>query len=588
VVNTFTRLLKLIAPFKRWVALAVALNFATIGSSVGLMAVSAYLISKAALVTDVSELSVAIVSVRLFAILRAVLRYLERYFSHTATFRILTHLRVWFYSAIEPLAPARLLSYRGGDLLTRSVADIETLENFYIRVVVPPIAAACVVVLACLLLGAFDWILALALLFFLLLTGVALPLTMRWLGQSSSGRFIATRAELNALLVDEIQGVADLLAFDQAQAQRAQVLRLSAELNRVQERQAMLRGVSSALAVLLTSLAGLTVLMLAIPLVSGGQIEGVYLALLPLTAIASFEAVQPLSLALQQLEASRAAGRRLFELIDAAPEVRDPSEPASLRGVQRTTTQSPAYGGEIASSHALSARCAGARLATALLAMTQIEFKNVRFRYNPFDPWALDGVSFNVPSGKRVAIVGPSGSGKSTIVNLLLRFWDYHTGTIALGSHDLREYRADDVRALIGVVPQNVHLFNATVRDNLRLANPEATDEQLVEACRQAQLHDFIESLPLKYETLIGENGLLLSGGERQRLAIARAILKDAPILILDEATANLDAITERQLLESLEPFMMGRTVMIISHRRPAIERVDQVIELEQGRIRSE
>ena len=329
--NTFMRLLKLIAPYKKWVALAVVLNFVTIGSSVGLMAMSAYLISKAALVTDVSELSLAIVSVRMFAILRAVLRYLERYFSHTATFRILAHLRVWFYSAIEPLAPARLLSYRSGDLLTRSVADIETLENFYIRVVVPPIAAACVVVLACLLLSVFDVTLALALLIFLLLTGVALPLTMRWLGKTSSSQFIATRAELNALLVDEIQGLADLLAFDQAQAHRAQVLRLSAELNRVQERQAMLRGVSNALAVLFTSLAGLAVLWLAIPLVSGGQIEGVYLALLPLTAIASFEAVQPLSLALQQLEASQAASRRLFELIDAEPEVHDPAEPTSLQ-----------------------------------------------------------------------------------------------------------------------------------------------------------------------------------------------------------------------------------------------------------------
>ena len=172
-------------------------------------------------------------------------------------------------------------------------------------------------------------------------------------------------------------------------------------------------------------------------------------------------------------------------------------------------------------------------------------------------------------------------------MNLLLRFWDYHEGQITLGGHDLHDYRADDVRALLGVVPQNVHLFNATVRDNLLLANPDATDEQIVDACRQAQLHDFIESLPLKYDTLIGENGLLLSGGERQRLAIARAILKDAPILIFDEATANLDAITEQQLLRSLEPFMAGRTVIIISHRRVGrSSSVDQVIELEQGRVK--
>jgi len=561
--SPFTRLLKLIAPFKPWVALAVLLNFVTIGSSVGLMAMSAYLISKAALVTDVSELALAITSVRLFAISRAVFRYLERYFSHTATFRILTHLRVWFYSAIEPLAPARLMRYRSGDLLARSVADIETLENFYIRVVVPPLAAAAVVILACLILGSFDGTLALALLIFLLLTGVALPLTLRWLGKTSAGQWIATRAELNAVLVDEIQGLADLLAFDQAQEHRARVLRLNGELNREQEQQAMLRGVSNALAVLFTSLAALTVLWLAIPLVSGGQIEGVYLALLPLTAIASFEAVQPLGLALQQLEANQAAGRRLFEVIDAAPEAPDPAEPAPWPGVQRTAQES------------------------ALETDYTITFDRVCFRYNPGDPLALDGASFTFPAGSRSAIVGSSGSGKSTIVNLLLRFWDYQEGQITIGGNDLRNYRAEDVRALLGVVPQNVHLFNATIADNLRLANPDATAEQIIDACRQAQLHDFIAGLPLKYDTLIGENGLLLSGGERQRLAIARTVLKDAPILILDEATANLDAITEQHLLKSLASFMIGRTVIIISHRRMVIEPVDRVIELEQGRVLS-
>ena len=561
--NTFTRLLKLIAPFKKWVALAVLLNFVTVGSSVGLMAMSAYLISKSALITDVSELSLAITSVRLFATLRAVFRYLERYFSHTATFRILTELRVWFYRAIEPLAPARLMGYRSGDLLARSVADIETLENFYIRVVVPPIAAACVVLLACLILGAFDVTLALALLIFLTLTGVALPLTMRWLGRKSSGDFIATRAELNALLIDEIQGLADLLAFDQAQTHRAQVLRLNAELVRAQERQAMLRGVSNGLAALFTSLAAITVLLLAIPLVSGGQIEGVYLALLPLTAIASFEAVQPLSLALQQLEASQAAGRRLFELIDAEPEVRDPD--------QSMLAQPRPRGGPPAGTRASS-----------------IAFKDVRFRYNPTDPLALDGVSFSVPSGKRVAIVGSSGSGKSTLVNLLLRFWEYDEGQITIGGHDVRDYRADDVRALLGVVSQQVHLFNATVQDNLLLANPDATDEQIRAACQQAQLHDFIETLPQGYNTLIGENGVLLSGGERQRLAIARVILKDAPILILDEATANLDTLTEQRLMHSLEPFMIDRTVLIISHRRVGLAEVDQTIVLENGRVVSE
>ncbi len=214
-----------------------------------------------------------------------------------------------------------------------------------------------------------------------------------------------------------------------------------------------------------------------------------------------------------------------------------------------------------------------------------IELRDVRFAYAEGEPPALDGVSLRVPSGGRAVIVGPSGSGKSTLVNLLLRFWEVHEGQILLGGRDLRDYCLDDVRKLMAVAPQQVHLFNATVRANLLLVNPDASDEQIVAACTMAQLHEFIAGLPQGYETPIGENGLLLSGGERQRLAIARALLKDAPILILDEATTGLDALTEQRLLQALEPFMQGRTTLIISHRPAAWQHVDRVITLENGRV---
>jgi ABC-type multidrug transport system fused ATPase/permease subunit len=265
--------------------------------------------------------------------------------------------------------------------------------------------------------------------------------------------------------------------------------------------------------------------------------------------MASFEAVQPLSATLQQLEANQAAGRRIFELIDAEPAVIDPVDAAEI----------PTDLG--------------------------IELRDVSFRYDDGSPLALDGVSFEVPAGQRTGIIGPSGSGKSTIVNLLLRFWEVRDGEITLGGRDLRDYRADEVRDLIGVVPQDVHLFNASIRDNLLLANPDATDSEIVAACRMAQLHDVIKRLAEGYDTLIGENGLLLSGGERQRLAIARAVLKNAPIVILDEPTANLDPETERNLMQSLEPFLATRTALIISHRPVANERADRIIQLEGGHL---
>ncbi len=542
--NTLTRLLKLVAPFRWWVLLAVLLSFATVGSSVGLMAMSAYLISKAALTSEQADLALAITGVRFFALARAAFRYAERFISHTATFRILTHLRTWFYTAVEPLAPARLQQFRGGDLLARIMADIETLENFYIRVLVPPLAAALVTLFATLILGSFNIWLGLALLGFLLLTGLLLPLVTRWLSRQPAAQSVSTRAELNATLVDTVQGIADLLSFGQDRQYQARAARLSHKLNQLQERPAMIRGLSSGLATLFTSLAALTVLWLAIPLVTGGQIDGVFLALLPLTAIASFEAVQPLSHSLQYLESGQAAGKRLFELIDAPPAVTDP-----VRESPRPSTSS-------------------------------IELCDVRFRYAPGEPLALDKLSFHLPSGGRLALVGPSGSGKTTVLNLLLRFWDYGEGQIRLGGYELRDYHAGDSRRMMAVVSQHTHLFNSTIRDNLYLANPDASEADLDRACRIAQIYPFIQDLALGYDTLIGENGLLLSGGERQRLAIARAILKDAPILILDEATANLDSVTERKLWAALDDYMNGRTALIISHRTAVLPPVDQIIQL--------
>jgi thiol reductant ABC exporter CydC subunit len=555
------------APFRWWILAGVLLSFAVTGASVGLMAVSAYLISKAALARDMTDLAVWITGVRFFAVSRAALRYAERYVTHLATFRILTRLRVWFYSAVEPLAPAGLAQTRSGDLLTRIVADIETLENFYLRVVIPPLAAALVTLLACLLLGSFDVWLAAALLGFAVLTGVFLPWATLRLSRQPAADAIQARAELNAALVDEIQGIADVLAFGQEAAWQARTQRLDRQLSRAQERLASVRGLANGLGVLFASLAGLTVLGLAIPLVSGGQIDGVFLALLPLTAIASFEAIQPLSQASQTLESSRSAARRIFELIDAP-------------GVSGRRVD-----GEASIDAARQPRTSTADLTVLPNRGLSIEVRDVRFRYAPDEPWVLDGLSFSAPAGGRVAITGPNGSGKSSLVNLLLRFWDYEGGTIHIGGRDVRESAADDVRALIGVVPQHTHLFNATVRDNLYLANADASEADLVAACRQAELHDFIEALPRGYDTLIGENGLLLSGGERQRLAIARAILKDAPILILDEATSQLDAVTEQQLMQSLAPFMAGRTTLIISHRRAALHGVDQTITLDGGRV---
>jgi thiol reductant ABC exporter CydC subunit len=530
-------------------SLAALLGFATVGSSIGLMTTSALIIAKAALHPSIADLQVAIVGVRFFGIARGVFRYLERYVSHHVTFRLLARLRVWFYQALEPLAPARLMGYQSGDLLSRVVADIETLEHFYVRVIAPPAVAVLVGLLMWFFLRGYDPWLAVVLLIFLALAGVGLPLLTQQLRRGLGRRMVTVRSELNVALVDGVQGVAELLAFGQETCHQERVETLSRELVGSQGRMAWIGGLHGSLTSLLMNLATLAVLVAAIPLVSGARLDGIYLGLLVLAVMASFEAVSPLPLSFQYLESSLQAGRRLFEIVDARPVVHDPASPSP---VPRDYS---------------------------------LRVEGVRFRYEPDEPLALDGVSFVLPQGGRLAVVGPSGAGKSTLVNLLLRFWAYQEGRILLGRYELDEYHQEDLRRMIGVVSQHTHLFNATIRENLLLARPDAGDADLVQAAKGAQIHDFIRLLPQGYDTWIGEQGLRLSGGQRQRLAIARALLKDAPILILDEATANLDSLTERDVMAAIHALMSGRTTLIITHRLVGLEVADEILVLQAGRV---
>jgi ATP-binding cassette subfamily C protein CydC len=564
---TFLRLLKLASPFKWWMALSVLLGSATIGSSIGLMAASAYIIASAALHPSVADLAVPIVGVRFFGIARGVFRYLERLVSHQVNFRLLARLRVWFYDAIEPLAPARLMQYRSGDLLSRAVGDIETLQNFFIRVIAPPLVA----LLIALLTGVFLWgyapPLAIVVLVFMALAGMVAPLTAQRMGRGIGQRMVAIRSELNVQLVDGIQGVADLLAFGQGQAQSDRIGALSRQLVGLQARMASIAGLHNAVGNLLAHLAMWAVLLVAVPMVASGRLEGVQLPVLALATLSSFEGVLVLPQAFQYLESNLQAARRLFEIVDPRSTVKEES-----------TTKTPRH-----QDNLVSWCLSGEKLSRPRDYSVVIE--KLSFRYAPDEPLALDSVSLELRPGRRVAIVGPSGAGKSTLVNLLLRFWDYELGSIRLHGRDLSDCDPDDVRERIGVVSQWTHLFNASVRENLLLARPEATEAEMIAAARRAQVHDFIQTLPQGYNTLIGEQGLRLSGGERQRLAIARTLLRDAPILILDEPTANLDTVTEREILRTIHGLTAKRSTLIVTHRLVGLEDVDEIVVLKAGRV---
>jgi ATP-binding cassette, subfamily C, bacterial CydC len=545
----FLRLLGFLKPYRWRVALAMLLGVATVVSNVGLLATATYVISAAAIVPYLSMLVIPVYLVRLFSVSRAGLRYAERLASHDVTFKLLGNLRTWFYARLEPLAPARLARYRSGDLLSRVVKDVEELENVYLRVVSPLVVAIMVSLITFLVFHAFGTAMALAAAGFLVATGVGAPLLVRLLSRGLGRRQLELRAELGARVVDGVQGIQDLLAFGGEERERREISTLAGKLERVQGRTALVTGLHGALADLMAGLALVAILVLAVPLVAAGEVRGVYLAFLALVMVGSFEAVVPLGTAFGFLGRSVHAGERLFEVVDAEPEVVDPPEP--LRTPDDVT----------------------------------LEFDRVSFGYGEGGPLALEDVTFALRPGSRVAVVGPSGSGKSTLVNLALRFWDPLSGEIRLGGCGVGLYAQEDLRARIGVVSQNTHVFNDTLRANLLLADPEATDAALHGALARARLEELVERLPRGLDSYVGEQGLALSGGERQRLAVARVLLKDAPLLVLDEASANLDTITERELMAEIRDLMRDRSTLVVTHRLVALEMMDEILVLEKGCI---
>ena len=552
--KVFLRLLSFLSAFRWLVALAILLGSLMIASNMLLLGMAAYLIAAAALGPLLAILTIPIYIVRLMSVSRAGSRYAERVVSHNVTFRLLAQLRTWVYRRLEPLAPAYLHKQRSGDMLTRIVADVDELQNVYLRIVSPIIVAIIISLLTFALFSIFSPVLAWDAVAFLIITGCGVPLLSGILTRGLGKRQLAIRGELNAQIVDGIQGVPDLLAYGQADTQLRSVATLEKKLDQIQQRMAVIAGLQQALNDLLMNLALWSLLILAIPLVVVKAIAGVYLAFLALVILASFEAVQPLAEAFQKLGHSVAAGERLFKVTDTNPQVQEPVAPLPV------PSNTPGR--------------------------FSLEFDHVHFAYQSDEGEVVHDISFEVSTGKRIAIVGASGAGKSTLVNLALRFWDPDKGTIRLNGRDIRQYALGDLRGLIGVVSQDTYLFNDTTRGNLLLARPEASDSEIEQALEQAQLTGFIQQLPKGLATWVGEQGLRLSGGERQRLAIARALLKDAPLLVLDEATANLDPMTEHTLLDALDMLMQGRTTLVITHRLVRMERMDEILVLDEGSIR--
>lgn len=542
-------LMKCLRPERGWMVFAVLLGTAAVSGVIGLMMTSAYLISRAAFVPSIADVRVPVAGVRFFGIARAVFRYFERIVSHDATFRILARLRIRLFEIIEPRSPALLWRSHSGDLLTRVVADVETLEHIFSRLLAPAAIALAVVIPVLLLFLYVAPACAAGLAAGLAAGGILLPWIGRRIGRRIGTRLVTVRAEMQERLVDFSQGLPDLLVFNRAGAAREKLDALSAEWTRLQQRMSLLAGCQDQALGFMATLSSGVVLWFGSRAVVEGQMSGTLLAALTLGAMACFEIVASLPVAFQHWDHSREAARRVFGLAQDPPEITAPPQP----------DPSPTR--------------------------VEVRLEGVTFRYEPGAAEVLSDCSLQIEEGRRVALVGPSGAGKSTLAQLLLRFHDPSRGQILLGGTDLRRLDPATLPDLVCVVAQDAWLFNGTIRENLLLARSHATDGELWKALEQSGAAGFVREFPQELHTPVGEQGRQLSGGQRRRIALAQALLRGAPILVLDEPTADLDPETEREVMAKIWTLEGPRILMVITHRLHQLNAADEVLVLDQGRV---
>jgi ATP-binding cassette subfamily C protein CydCD len=528
--------------------LALLLGSLALMSAVGLMAVSGWLISRASQEPPVLYLMVAVTATRAFGIGRAVFRYAERLVSHDAVLRVLAELRVAVYRRLERLAPAGLRETRRGDLLSRLVADVDAVQDYFLRWLLP-VGAAVVVSVAS--VGFTAWVLPEAgavLAVGLLVAGAGVPAVSGALARRAERRLSPARGALSAQVVDLLAGTAELTVAGALPRRLDAVRRADGVLTGIARRGAAATGAGAGLSALVCGLTVAVAAWAGVGAVADGRIHGVWLAVVVLTPLAAFEAVAGLPLAVQHRQRVRRAAERVYEVIDAPLPVRDGGAEEPPRSAFPLVVRG------------LSARHAGQRTR------------------------ALDGFDLELCPGRRVAVVGPSGSGKTTLAQVLLRFLDAEDGTYTLAGRDAAAVDGDAVRRLVGLCAQDAHIFDSSLRENLRLARTGARDDELRTALAAARLLEWVDGLPDGLDTHVGELGARLSGGQRQRLALARALLADFPVLVLDEPAEHLDLPTADALTADLLTATRGRTTVLITHRLAGLEAVDEVIVLDGGR----
>ncbi len=544
------RTLGLVRPASGRVAFVTFLAAGAVAADIGLIGTAAWLISRAAQHPNESALALAIVAVQVFGLSRGFFRYGERLAGHDAAFRLLAELRVKVYERLERLAPAGLPSFRRGDLLARIVQDVDSQQDLVIRVIpafgTSVLVGVLTVALMWWMLPAAATILAVA----LVLAATVVPWLTGFLARRRESRFAAVRGDLGAAMVDLTEGAAELVAFGAVGAQVRTVRERDRELTGIGAASARTAGIGLALTTLLAGLACWGCLLAGIPAVNSGRLPGTELAVITLIPLAAFELVVGLPVATQALQRVRQAAARVFEVTDAAPPVTDPE------------TADPLPAGPY-----------------------HLNADSVWVGYPDAATPAVRDVNLSLPAGRRVAIVGPSGAGKSTLAAALVRFLACQAGAITLGDTPVDRLTGPDLRTVVGLVGQDAYLFDATIEENLAVGKRDATRHELLDVLDRVGLAGWLEGLPRGLGTEVGRHGGRLSGGQRQRIALARALLADFPVLILDEPAEHLDPRAADALTADVLDISSGRSLVLITHRLAGLESVDEILVMEAGRV---
>jgi thiol reductant ABC exporter CydC subunit len=550
------RLWRLADPDRARLALAALLATLSLACGVGLLAVSAWLISRASEQPPILFLQVAIVSVRAFGIFRGVFRYAERLVGHDAAFRSLTRIRVGVYERLERLSPAGLGAHRRGDLVARLVGDVDSSVDLIVRVVLPAISGLLAGGLAVAIGAAILPAAGLALLAMVVVVGVLTPWLTGRIGAQAQRSRSGAEGRLSAQVVTGLSAAPELLAYGAVEAAVAGIAGTDAELTSLDRRSATASGLGGALNALATGLTVVACIALGVSAVGDGQVDGVWLATLVLMPLAIADVLSGMPAAALARAHVTGAAERIFEVIDAPDPV-----PAG-RGDALTSTPTPARTPD-----------------------TALDLTGIAARYPGADSDAVTDIDLDLIPGRRIALVGPSGSGKSTIAAVLLRLLDHRTGSYRLADQDVRDLGEDGVREAMAAVDQQAHLFDTTIEENLRLASREATPDQMRAAIEGAQLDGWIDSLPAGMATRVGAHGSAVSGGQAQRIALARVLLADRPIVVLDEPGEHLDPSMADQVTAAALSSTTGRSVVLVTHRMAHTGDCDEVVVLSQGRV---